>query len=346
MTVPVVRDPTKTYIDSPLIKIAIIEDGLGILDTIIEDFDMEVEITKDTDEEPNSATVTIYGLATSTRTAITEAAAKYAPIEIYMTPAGSVYLPTGLPNYVLAFKGELDAVHTNQLRPGHETIIQCTGQRIVYVSGYMDQKTYPLGTPKAVIIAELANATGLPLQMGTLPGDAILLSQSFSGPIFPLLRQFCADNGLYAWIEDGTLKIASFYMPLILVPKVILAGAMIESPLETSRTDSVDVLQRTIVETALTVPLSVLRPKRTKSAKKQLFTTYIASTVVDTEIPGVLFRLLANPDIQCDDLVTVVDPLDPLWLGKLFRVKSVMHYGDNYGGEWTTELETDNYEAA
>lgn len=346
MTAPVVRDPTKFYIDSPLIKVVIVEDGLGVLDTIIEDFDMDVEIMKDTEEEPNTATVTIYGLSKNTRTAITEMAAKYAPIEIYMTPAGDVYLPTGMPNYVLAFKGEIDSVHSNQLRPGYETIIQCTGQRVVYVSGYLSQKTYPLGTPKAAIIAELANATGLPLQMGTLPGDAILLSQSFSGQIFPLLKQFCEDNGLYCWIEDGTLKIASFYMPLIVVPKVILAGAMIETPLETSRTDTVDVERRTIVETALTVPLSALRPKRTKSAKKQMFTTYVANTVVDTEIPGVLFRLLAHPDIQCDDLVTVVDPLDPTWLGKLFRVKSVMHYGDNYGGEWTTELETDNYEAA
>jgi hypothetical protein len=28
----------------------------------------------------------------------------------------------------------------------------------------------------------------------------------------------------------------------------------------------------------------------------------------------------------------------------MFRVREVMHYGDNYGGDWTTELRTDVYD--
>jgi hypothetical protein len=110
--------------------------------------------------------------------------------------------------------------------------------------------------------------------------------------------------------------------------------------------DSVDVEKRTITETTDVNPLQATRRKKTRNGKAQGLTTYEDFTSVDSSIPGVDFRIVLQPEINPDDLVTIVGHLDPKWAGKLYRVQAVNHYGDNYGGQWTTELRTDNYEAA
>ncbi len=189
------------------------------------------------------------------------------------------------------------------------------------------------------MIADLDMAQSI----GTLPTTAILQSRSFSGPVFPLLKRFVEDEGMHCWINDGILNIASVYTPTVPAPKLLYSGVVVSVEV-TSRDDALDVQMRTIAErNTVPDPFATFRPKKKKTRKKAAFTTYIDYDVVDIAIPGMEMELLAQPDIQPDDVVTITDSLD--YMGKLFRVREVNHFGDNFGGDWTTQLSCDDFEA-
>ncbi|MCP4539027.1 MAG: hypothetical protein GY832_17975 [Chloroflexi bacterium] len=311
----------------------------GIEDISISDPFMEFDITKDLDEEPNEAEVYIYNLSEGTRQAIQNAYNQSAPIEIHLTPSG-------VDELVMAFRGEIDAVKSRPTRPGWETYLRCTSQKDNHRAFFVDQKTFKKGTPIADIVNFFVDTIGLPKIMDTIPTTGILLSESFSGPAFPLLRRYCDDLGMYAYILDGVLHVSSIYDVLDPTVYTIDKTHLLATPEPTTRTDDEAVQMKTIFEAVspdIVAKQNRRRKKRSKTIKVFGENDYADYTAVDTLIEGMDFECLLQPDVQPDQIVgTNTDALD----GLEYRVTEVNHRGTTEDfSEWTTELKTDLYES-
>lgn len=336
--------PTLTrYLVNPRIEIDVVSD----VRFTIKDLHIDFEIHKDLSEEPNECELTIYNLGPSTRAMLSNSLLQSTPIEVYLTPAGKaekIATPLRI-DMVKTFRGEIDDVRHRRARPGYETRIVATSQKENHRAFMFGPKTYAKGTPASLIIADLVLAVGLTpaIDPATLPATPILIAQTLSGPAFPLLQKFCYDVGLYAYINDGVCYVTSTYSPPRPNPKFLFRAYFLESPSLTTRLDEMDIEMRTIVEATTINPFAALRKKKNKRAKVVGANDYIEYQAVEKEIAGVDYTLLLQPDLNPDDLVTPVDYLE--LIGKIGRIREVSHYGDNHGGDWTTEALTDDLDA-
>ena len=332
----IVYNQDKNYLKNPKAKVKII----GDTELEIVDLHMSFSVDKDLDEEPNEAEINIYNLNENTRNELFWLANKSAPIELHVTPSF-------VDEYVIAFIGEIDSVKNVSLRPGHETRLFCTSQKDQHRNVYIDDRTYAAGTPKNVIIKDFLSTINIPAiyNAGDLPSDGILLSQSFSGPAFPLLKRFCFDIGMHCFINDGAIRLSSYYVPQNQTSYTILKKHMLSPPQETDRKDSQSIEMQTFIESInKNNPFWQRKRKRRKTKKTQGTTSWVEYESVDVEIPGMDFEVHLQPDRQPDDLL--VFPDYPGIEDQLFRVISLQHYGDNFGGDWTTSFRTDFHSPA
>lgn len=331
-----------TSIVNPQIKIVVT--GIGS-ELIVETLACEYDVLKDRDPEPNEAVIKIYNLNETHRNYLIDPSYQECPVQLYATPAGS-------DEYVKLFFGEVHRVVNTPLYPGWETVLECTSQdeqhKIRSIS-----KTYAAGTPIRTILNDMVDLVGLPTDISTvLPTGTILLSASFSGPAFPLLRQFCYDYGLYCFVLDGVLKISDVYEPTN--PQVITLrrSQLLRYPFARTFNEAETVEQQSVLEaTSGDVEKIISRGKsRNKKTTKKKITTEdllnpeapsyddvsndMTYDVVDTEITGMEFEVLLNPRINPDDIITVdVKPTEDARLfGKRWRVREVHHTGTERGG--------------
>lgn len=311
----------------------------GIETLIIKDLFIDFDISKDIDEEPNEASLSISNLPADTRNQLVKAELVDVPIEIYLTKSGSNELTK-------AFIGEVDRVRNTFERPGHITDIMCTSQKSSQYSAYVDQLTFKRGTQADVIINKLAEAIDLPQQFPTLSTAGIPLSQSFTGLAFKQLQKFCTDYGYRVFISDGVLKIISIYEPQNLTPKVIDPLALLSTPISTRVSDS-ELLERSSVSETTMFDELAAKPKRRKrkklSKKPGQNDEYIEYEAVEKNLDGWDLELLMQPDLQPDDLVTI-DSTETK--EQQLRIRSVNHHGNNESFDtWNTNVETTVYEA-
>ena len=326
----------------------------GAEDILIQDLDIDFEISKDLDEEPNEATVTIHNLSEDTRTRIIDPSVKDTPIEILLTPFG-------LEDLIVAFVGEVDRVTNEPLRPGFITRLECSSQKWQHRALYVEQKTYTMGTPAQTIVDDFVKAINIPVNQVAAPlVNPILLAQSFTGPAFPLLQRFLFDYGRLAYILDGVLTITSSYTPPVATIVPIVEEIMLTQPQPIERTDSVEVAIRTVTETVGLDPLQKLTRKQKKKYRKKIVNSRWKSTThksvlnvtendtieveaVDTVIHGIECELLSLPTMQPDAIVQFPN-------GNQYRVQSVNHFGNvsQGGGQSaiTTAIEADDWQAS
>jgi hypothetical protein len=90
----------------------------------IEGLNIEYEVNKDLEMEPNEAIISIWNLNADYRAQIVEAGMVETPVELYLTPGG-------IDELVLAFRGEIETVNNQTSRddPGIETRIRCSSQQ-------------------------------------------------------------------------------------------------------------------------------------------------------------------------------------------------------------------------
>ena len=304
---------------------------------IIRDLFMDFEINKDLDEEPNSASVSIFNLNEGTRRKFTDRANQQAPIEIRLTPAGATEL-------VMAFRGKVQSAKHIPTRPGYETVLECTSQQINYRAMNIDKKAFPKGTSIADVINFFIEEINLPRgNVYFLPTSGIRLGQSFSGPAFLLLKQFCLDIGMYAYILDGKIHVTSIYEPPNPTIIPLDQNIMLTRPETTARNDDRLIERKTILESVNMDPQRKQRRRRknTKNIKVYGATDYVEYDATETLVEGMDFELMLQPDINPD---TIVNPKIPGFEKRLFRVTEVKHFGNNETFEdWTTELKTDAY---
>lgn len=296
-------------------------------DDLFVDFDIE----KTLDDEPNTATLVIYNLNESTRANLVNSEEQYAPIEVYITPGG---LPD---KFVFAFGGEVDTVTNAFTNPGHETVIQCTSQQENHRS-LPFSKTYKKGVRIGNIVNDMIDAVNLPRgNIESIPDTEILISESFSGPAFPILQRYVFDLGMYAYIIDGKIHITDIYE--IANPTVVDINPdfFLTNAEQTKRVDKMTIAMKTVTENRAVNPFAKQRRKKRKDTKVVGENDYATYQAIDKTIEGIRFTMLCLPDVNPDDIIPYND--------SLYRVKQVYHSGStDFGGDWNTEIEADVYE--
>jgi hypothetical protein len=311
---------------------------------------MDFSITKDLDEEPNEATLIISGLSKGTRGKIITAADQSCPVEIRLTPYNST-------NLTLAFKGEIDYATNRQTQPGWETEIYMLGQKLSHRSFYVDKKTFAEGTYVDDILDFFIDTIGLPRgkieNIQDLPdrqiGTKILTAESHTGPAFYLLRKRALDEGMFAYILDGTINMTNIFDPQDITAFSITADMLRMSPEVTSRVDERDIEIRGIYEAVTQNPLAkqrIRKPKnkwerKVKSIKRTGQNDYEEYEAVDALVDGANFEIFCQPGLNPDNIVSC-DAED--FENRLFRVTQIEHYGNSDDfSDWNTLVETDEY---
>ena len=322
--------------------------------------DIDFDVTKDLDEEPNECELTVYNQKEGTRDKVIGAANESAPVQVLGTPAGKTQIVT-------MYKGELDFARSAFMKPGHETIIKCLSEQLNHRARYIE-KEYKAETKHKEILNELIDIIGLPrgeidlwFTTNNVSYDldgGILLSQTFAGPAFPLLKRYCHELGYYCYILDGQINITSVYEPT--QPRIIEIPDyhLLSTPEPTSVTDALAVEMKTIVEATGSDPFEKAskKPKKKRKIKvplnkgESIYVTmpdpvphsddYTEYEAVDMTLKGMNFDCRMLPGIQPDNLVKT--PSQP---NRLFRVTEVNHHGNNrFYDEWGTMLTTYEYE--
>lgn len=318
-------DLDKTYIRNPVVEFTVFSDsGEHYFQHNYIDFSIE----KDRDEEPNTANLTIYNLNETSRKELIILAREQAPIEINVTPYNETELH-------LVFRGELENVRNRYDRPGHSTEIDCVSQKLQHRFMYLD-RNYAAGTPVTEIIDDLTETMGLPVQSAELPTESLIISQTIRGPAYPSFKKLMMDYGYYCFVTDGVVYVTKHNVALNETPRLILNKYLLGPPNETKISDDQDVEMRTILQ--LSEFGRVKKKKKRRRQRLQESSDYISYEAVDTTIEGLTIPLLLQPDIQPDDLVQFPELEDVKQ--SQYRVREVRHYGNNYGGDWTTELVT------
>lgn len=316
-----------TVLSNPEIKLKI----YGPTTLEIKDLDMSFNIVKDLEDEPNEAEVTIYNLSEATRDKFTNVHSHATPIEIFLTEPG-------FPDFVRAFAGEIDQATNTFLRPGHETVLTCTSLKWTHKQKRIDKKTYESGTPLRTVVNDFLSAIALPFETVELPTAPILLSRSFSGPAFPLLKGFVEDLGYFCYILDGTVYITDIEERPRESTKTIKKTSLLSTPRETVRQSESLVKMQTIPSKKN--PYTKTRRKKTTVTRKTFGKNgFLDVDVVDEELVGLELEMLCNPSIDPDDILIL--PEYDRYKNKFYRVYSVNHFGDNFGGDWTTIATTD-----
>lgn len=314
--------------------------------TIYGDVDLEIvepekailNISKDLTEEPNEAEIEIYNLNADTRGSIKTAAEKTTPIAIAVSPLHS-------DEAVTCFVGEIDTVVNQSMRPGYVTRIRALSQKVSHRGVYIDQKTYVAGTPADEIVNEFLDTIALP--QGTIdeiPTEGILLSWSFSGAAFPLLKRFVSDFGMYCYIDDGLINITSVYDPPSPTVIEITPAMLISDPQESTREDARDTELHTMTEVGDLDPFRKQgrRQKKTTEKKQVGDNDYVEVEVVDVTVPGIELECFAIPNLAPDHIITLDGGTT------FYRVFETEMYGDDLrGGERpTTVIRADQFVGA
>lgn len=339
--------------------IAVIIHGAEDWDSDTEKYrlDMDIQVEKDQDGEPNEASVTIYNLNDDTQNRIIDPSQRDTPIEIFFAPFGT-------DERVSCFIGEIETKRNEQLRPGTATHLVCKSQQWQSRDKCIDSTTFEKGTPITEVIKTLVEIIDLPVNLD-LTGfsvDTLLLSETLSGPAFMALRRFMDTYGVGVFICDGVLYFSDVYEapnPTI----VPITNAILTGPIEpTERRDVVDVVLRTIADSTGSDPFATPRKKKRKKRKVtklaryadkkkvqaiaaeqdrqanlQSDGSYIEYEAVDDTIFGVTAELLGAPTIIPDNIVQFEGS------DQYYRVRTVTHAGDTKDGVLTT-INCDVYE--
>jgi hypothetical protein len=312
---------------NPQVKVVILsEPEIEIADAYI-----EFSVSKTLDEMPNECDLVIHNLNEDYRNAISLACLENAPVSLFLTGGG---VEGQEPK--LAYTGDLVSSDTDNLYPGVATTIRCESQFKNHREFYI-QKSYVAGTKINQILNDLVSAVALPAgNTYDFPTNEMKIGESFFGGAFQLLERYAHDLGQYAYIADGKLFITDVYDPPRLDTFVIDDSLLYEPPRTRVKTDRRMIQKKAIVENDIR---SVRKNKRGKRRKKktkvQGKNDLVEYEAVDSSIRGVDFNLYCSPQIQIDDIVQNA--------GNIYRVSAVTHGGDSDGGEWVTELETEEY---
>lgn len=332
--------------------------------------DIELDVTKDLDGEPNICTVRIYNLNDTT----IQLLSANVSIDVSFTILGQTDL-------VQCFLGEVMDVYTDDLHPGRVTTIVAESQRYHSRDKYIDL-SYEATTALSAIIDDLVAEIGLPVQSVTIPDASLAKAMHLTGPAFINLQEILktAVGGMFAYITDGTLYISSVFEPPAMSETaegtldtlstslsdlamfqsenptglgggqastvVQITNAMMTSkPHPTSRQDVTDLwytfalnddraAEAADMFEANSEKVKRVDKKKVRDTNKEL----IEVDAVNTEIKGIELESFGIPNLQPDTVIQIEGD------SKFYRIQRLTHHGDNHEGVYTT-ISADQYGA-
>lgn len=285
---------------------------------------IEFEVTKNADEEPNRHVLRIFNLTDTTadEISITD--------NVVVLSAGYV----GHTGAMLLAVGVVTSASTTVQDGGTVTEIE-------FLDGYLEIRdaaisvAYQKGTKADTALRDIAQKMNLRLVMSDkLPFRVFPHGYSFYGAARVALRKICGDSGLEWSVQNGELQIikAHGYTPRRAVVLSESSG-MIGSPTR---------IRVAAHEKAITEPKKAKEGKRSKAEtdarkeqeaerrKKERQEKFLKKQKKD----GWVVESLLLPQVNPGDIVRVEARKVNAWM----RVDAVRHSGSFYGDEWKTEL--------
>ncbi len=285
--------------------------GQGI--EILPPMQIQFDVHKDGQEEPNLHAIRIYNLAEATRRAMEKPDLRAYLYAGYEEESGGILLAAG--TVVDAFtRFETPDVVTE----------------LAVVDGYGELRdsavslSYGAGASSATIIQDVAAKMGLVLNMPrSLPPRTWDHGFSFYGPARAALHKLCKGAGLEWSIQNQTLQVVAVRGTTERSVVVLRADSgLIGSP------DRVRQAAREMDATATPDGTAKKRPKKDTSTAGVIKSERQQRT-------GWRVRSLLLPWINPGDRVK----MESRQVQGLWRVQAVSHNGDYQGGDWTTDLD-------
>jgi hypothetical protein len=297
-----------------------------VWDSVDEDERLDIEIdniTKDLSGDPNQAVIQIHNLNDDTINIL--ASGGDPAIEIFYNQYGSTEL-------VLCFAGEIVNCFSASESPGTVTNLICESQTSHSRDRYV-KLNYESGTAWSLIISELTDAIGLPVQSCQIPDRSILSAVTLTGPAFLNLKELLEVAGMFAYIVDGVLYISSVFEPPDPTVVQITKAIMTEQPQPTSRRDVRDLWYTLSLNNAEAAAqansFAVNNGKVKRLEKKKLLDinrALVQVDAVDTDIRGRSVSILGIPELQPDTVIQLEDDAG------YYRIQRLYHRGDNHSG--------------
>lgn len=325
-----------TAVINPEIRVRVETIFDDVWDSIDEEtrLDIEIEVTKDLTGDPNQAVVRLYNLNADTVNIL--AAGGDPDIELFFNMYGETEM-------VSCFRGEIVNCYTTEDHPGSSTNLICESQRSHSRDKYINLN-YESGTAFSLIVDDMVDEIGLPVQKCEIPDRNILSAVTFTGPAFLNLHELLKTAGMFCYIVDGVLYISSVFEPPLPTVVEITRAMMTEQPQPTTRRDVRDLwytLNLNNTEAAESAnAFEVNRGKVKKVSKKKLLDQnkeLVQVDAVDTDIKGRTVSMLGLPDLQPDTIIQMEGDT------AYYRIQRLTHRGDNHDGI-ITSIQADVFE--
>jgi hypothetical protein len=177
----------------------------------ISDLRIGFDVALSTDPEPNRATFTITNLSEVTRKALETSATTPSALGAVAVRFSAGY--AGLPG--LIFAGNVTSVKTTREPTGFITEICAMDGHEEIKKAHFD-KSFAAGTPLQKIVAAVAASFGLPFELGFIPANgAIMVGTTYSGSVFHVMNDLCAQLNLKWSIQGGILQVSDKAAPVI-----------------------------------------------------------------------------------------------------------------------------------
>jgi len=269
--------------------------------TILPPMQIQFDVQKDDQEDPNRHTIRIFNLAEATRRALEKPDLRAHLYAGYEEESGAILLASGT---------VVDSFTTYQ---SPEVVTE-----LAIVDGYAELRdtavslSYGPGASASTIIGDVAKQMGLVLNMpASLPQRTWEHGFSSHGPARAALHKLCNGAGLEWSVQNQTLQIVAIRGPT--QRSVVILSA------DTGLIGSPERVRQASREKA---PPSKKGPDGKKIRSKR------------QQIDGWRVRSLLLPWINPGDRVR----MDSRQVKGIWRVDAVSHTGDFHGGDWTTEL--------
>jgi hypothetical protein len=322
---------------NPNIRIRV-EDLFGeVWDSDKEDVRLEIDIDleKDISLEPNQSNINIYNLNESTVSFLSSGT--FPTIEIFYNIYGNI-------DFIRCFLGNIEeAVYTEE-HPGCRLNLICESQRTQSTGKYID-KTYPAGTAISLIIDDLIDEIGLPVEKSKIPDLSTIRSLTLSGPALLILQNILKQKNLnlFCYVTDGVLYISSIYEPPSPTIILITKDMLVSKPIISTRRDVTSLWFSNATESAANEAAKAFDPNPDKAKKNakvgELDKDHKIVTVdmVRSDIPFVQVEILGLPNLQPDSIIQIEGD------DALYRTKTIGHHGNNKDGV-ITSIRADLYQ--
>jgi hypothetical protein len=306
-----------------------VEDLFGeVWDSSEEDvrLEIDIDIEKDLSLEPNQSNINIYNLNESIVNFLSSGTLP--TIEVFY----NIYGETDL---IRCFLGNIEEPVYTEEHPGCKLHLICESQKTQSTGKYID-KTYPAGTAISLIIDDLIDEIGLPVEKSKIPNKSTIRSLALSGPALLVLQKILKQKGLnlFCYVTDGVLYISSLFEPPLPTIIKITKNMLLSEPIISTRRDVTSLWFSNATESAANEAAKAFDPNPDKAKKNakvgELDKDHKIVTVdmVRSDIPFIQIEILGVPNLQPDDIIDIE--------GVLYRIKTVGHHGNNKEGVMTS----------